>query len=219
KATFMAPEQMAGDPVDARADIFAAGIILWSVCAGRTPWNNPIDRRRGPPPPLGSVAPDAPPELERIVARAIQPAPADRYESAGEMLAELEAVVAQHGLRPAGHELSALLTKTFAAERAHGQAILRERLREVREASARPEAPRLPLANESVPPRATESVPPEPTSVSVRPAGARARARPIAAMAALIAGALLASAAFLFLRNGSQGEAASGVSPPPASAL
>lgn len=89
---YMAPEQITGDPVDPRTDIFAAGIVLYEMVAGRLPFEgmstvehlSAILQR--PPAPLGR------PELsglEPIVRRALERRPADRYPSADAMAADL----------------------------------------------------------------------------------------------------------------------------------
>jgi TolB-like protein len=91
---YMAPEQITGDPVDARTDVFAAGVMLFELVTGRAPftaattldWLNAVLRED--PPALPHRSP-----LDRIIHRALQRRPDDRYASAAEMAADLEALL------------------------------------------------------------------------------------------------------------------------------
>lgn len=95
---FMSPEQASGDELDARADVYALGSILYNVLAGVAPY---YDQHAGdtpdllvelvrlkPPTPLSELAPDVPADLRAIVERAMGPM-ATRYPSAKEMAEEL----------------------------------------------------------------------------------------------------------------------------------
>jgi serine/threonine protein kinase len=75
----MAPEQAAGRPVDARADVHALGAILHYVLAGTPPQ----------PAPLASLEPRLPPDLLAIVNKALAPDPERRYPSAFELADDL----------------------------------------------------------------------------------------------------------------------------------
>jgi tetratricopeptide (TPR) repeat protein len=94
--SYMPPEQADGQPVDARADVYALGAILYHVLAGVPPYDGKtgeavlIQVLAGPPVPLARRAPDAPPELVTIVGKAMARAPADRYPSARELAADLK---------------------------------------------------------------------------------------------------------------------------------
>ena len=94
----MAPEQAAGDPdVDPRADVYAWGVVAYELLAGAPPFagraaHQLVAAHIGePPPPLAARAPDAPPALVALVMRCLEKDPARRPQSAGELLAELDA--------------------------------------------------------------------------------------------------------------------------------
>jgi hypothetical protein len=95
---YMSPEQVMGMPVDPRADIFSLGVVLYEMLARRTPFENagdttvfPLMNRIAAAPhlPLRQVDPRIPEAFERIVDRALAKKPAERYQRAGEMAAEL----------------------------------------------------------------------------------------------------------------------------------
>jgi serine/threonine-protein kinase len=97
---YMAPEQCAGAPVDARGDVYSMGVILFELFTGTWPF---VEETRmamyqahltRKPPRLSEAAEGKtfPEELERLVARALEKQAKDRFQNAGEMLAALEAV-------------------------------------------------------------------------------------------------------------------------------
>ena len=94
---YMAPEQARGEPTDRRSDVYAFGLILYEMIAGGRPKTSSesalaslIERLAKGPPPLGTVVPDVPLEVERIVKRCLAADPAERYGSFQEVLADLE---------------------------------------------------------------------------------------------------------------------------------
>jgi tetratricopeptide (TPR) repeat protein/tRNA A-37 threonylcarbamoyl transferase component Bud32 len=96
---YMAPEQARGEPADERADVYAFGLILYELVAGRRPssgasggLSNLLARLEKGPPALSTVVPSVAPSLERIVTRCLSSSPEARYRSANEMLADLEAL-------------------------------------------------------------------------------------------------------------------------------
>jgi serine/threonine protein kinase/dienelactone hydrolase len=100
---YMAPEQAAGDPnVDHRADIYAVGIVGYEMLAGHppftgTPQNVMAAHITAPPPALAATRSDVTPALERLIAKCLAKSPADRCQSAHELLAELDAVATPAG--------------------------------------------------------------------------------------------------------------------------
>jgi hypothetical protein len=105
----MSPEQILGETVDARSDIFSLGIVLYQLVCGARPFErgDETDRRpaanrirRDPPIPLHRRAPDVALALERIIMRAIEKLPVDRFQSADVMAEQLEEFATAHsGLR------------------------------------------------------------------------------------------------------------------------
>jgi len=93
---YMAPEQVRGsDEVDHRADIYAAGIILYEMLTGRIAYDGPsvqsvlVAIMTQDPPPPRALRPDIPPALETVILKAIAREPANRYGSATQMAVDL----------------------------------------------------------------------------------------------------------------------------------
>ncbi len=103
KVAYMSPEQAAGGHIDCRADIFAMGIVLWELLtrqrlmAGDSAAATLHRLMNEPIPPVSRIRPDVDPELDAIVARALQKEPADRFQTAQEMRDALEAYIASSG--------------------------------------------------------------------------------------------------------------------------
>ena len=98
---YMAPEQVRGQAVDARADIFAFGCVLYEMLAGRRAFQgdtaaDTISAILGAEPPDLVSAPDhaIPPGLQRIVARCLEKDPAARFQSAADLAFALQALTA-----------------------------------------------------------------------------------------------------------------------------
>ena len=94
--TYMSPEQARGERVDARADVYSLGACLYHALSGVPPYGRSLGGREAiakllaaPPVSLVTVAPQVPPDLATIVAKAMAREPADRYPSAKEMAEDL----------------------------------------------------------------------------------------------------------------------------------
>jgi serine/threonine-protein kinase len=96
KVAYMSPEQAIGDRIDARSDLFAMGIVLWELIAqerlmtGESAANTLHRLMNDPIPRLSEVVPGIDPELDAIVARALEKDPNRRWQSAAEMRSVLE---------------------------------------------------------------------------------------------------------------------------------
>ena len=97
---YIAPEQIQGKPLDGRADLYALGCVLYQCLAGVVPF--PRDETAAlmwahvheEAPPVTSRRPDLPPQIDRIVAKAMAKQPEDRYASCRELALVLRAVAA-----------------------------------------------------------------------------------------------------------------------------
>jgi serine/threonine protein kinase/WD40 repeat protein len=93
---YMAPEQARGEPIDARADVYAIGALLYHVLGGVAPYREcrTADEviakvASSPPRALATLAPELPPDLVAIVERAMAREAADRYPTAAELSIDL----------------------------------------------------------------------------------------------------------------------------------
>ncbi len=95
---YMAPEQFRGLPLDGRTDIYSLGVMLYELISGQQPFRSasPFDlmlmHTQGEPERLQTLRPDTPPSLISIVYRAMLKNPNERYQTAGEIGRELEAL-------------------------------------------------------------------------------------------------------------------------------
>ncbi len=135
KYAYMAPEQARGEPVDARADVFSLGVVLYELLAGVNPFRAASDYetlqrvRVGRAPDLGEVASEVPAELAAIVSRAMASKPAARFETAGAMYEELVHFLFASGERVGGRTLSSFLETLQSVEEQHDARRREERLR------------------------------------------------------------------------------------------
>ncbi|MFN8632268.1 MAG: protein kinase [Chloroflexota bacterium] len=99
---FMAPEVVQGEPADARADLYALGVVLYQMLTGRAPFRaeTPLALMHAhvhtPPPLPRAVVPNLPPGVDRVLAQALAKNPAERYQTAGALAAAFRAAL---GLR------------------------------------------------------------------------------------------------------------------------
>jgi serine/threonine protein kinase/tetratricopeptide (TPR) repeat protein len=101
---YMAPEQLRGEAVDTRADLFALGIMLYEIVTGRRPFggSTPVEVSsailRDTPPPVQMLRPDLPPDVGRIIGRCLEKDPERRVQTAKDVRNELE--IARREMQP-----------------------------------------------------------------------------------------------------------------------
>ncbi|HEY6290486.1 MAG TPA: protein kinase [Terriglobia bacterium] len=113
--SYMAPEQVGGAVVDHRTDLYAMGIVAYEMLTGHLPFT--LEKAQQvmaahlamPPEPIAKWRPAVPLRLANAVMKCLEKRPADRWQSAAEMLAEIEAVSATEGKTPAGGEIECRL--------------------------------------------------------------------------------------------------------------
>jgi WD40 repeat protein/tRNA A-37 threonylcarbamoyl transferase component Bud32 len=110
---YMPPEQARGEPLTERADVYSIGAILYHALSGSPPHadartvNQVLDRViAGPPPPLTSQVPEAPPELVAIIDKAMARDPTERYSTAQGLAEDLRRF--SNGQLVGAHSYSAL---------------------------------------------------------------------------------------------------------------
>ncbi|HSY41581.1 MAG TPA: serine/threonine-protein kinase, partial [Polyangia bacterium] len=89
RRSYVPPEAWEGEKVDHRADVFALGVVLWEVLTGRRAEEEPDPSL----PDASTLNPEVTLLLGQVVARAMAPAPEDRYQSADEVVAALAAFI------------------------------------------------------------------------------------------------------------------------------
>jgi serine/threonine-protein kinase len=97
-ASYLSPEQAQGQPVDGRSDIYSLGCVLYEMVTGRPPFlgDSPVSvaskQVLEQPIPPSNLNGDVTPELDAVILRALAKNPANRYQSAEEMRADLDRV-------------------------------------------------------------------------------------------------------------------------------
>jgi serine/threonine protein kinase len=122
KFMYMSPEQARHKPVDRRSDLYAVGLCLWELVAGRNPFDEvppgEIMAKVANPaiPPLQSVEPLCPAALSRAVERALSPDPAQRFQTAEEFRGVLQGLLQQIDPLAGAETTSRFMRDAFAAE-------------------------------------------------------------------------------------------------------
>jgi serine/threonine-protein kinase len=93
---YMAPEQVQGKRGDARTDVYAIGVMLYEMLAGRVPWegDNALSvmsqHINSPVPPIHEINSEVPPPIDGIVRKCLRRSPDERYEDATSLRSDLE---------------------------------------------------------------------------------------------------------------------------------
>ena len=134
KLRYMAPEHLAGDKLDRRADVYAAGVILWEAVTGERMWKTASEQEirarvlAGDLPMPEAIRADVPAPLARICRRALSRSPADRHATAQQLADELEAAMGELGLAATHKEIGAAVARLFADVRAETQRAIETKL-------------------------------------------------------------------------------------------
>ncbi len=129
KLAYMSPEQANGQQVDHRSDIFSTGIILYELLAARRMFTGETMHvlslvREAQYDPPDEVIPDLPSKLNSILQQALAKDPDDRYQSAGEMLADIEALMLDLSLHPNTRSFAGYMKELFEEEYAEEELAL-----------------------------------------------------------------------------------------------
>ena len=119
KDEYLSPEQASYAVTDARADLFPLGIVLTEILLGKNIFRN-VDRAQSrrniltmPIPQFSSIRPDIDPRLEAIIQKALRRDRNQRYQSAAEMLNDLELYLYSDGYGPTNEKLGTYLRDLF----------------------------------------------------------------------------------------------------------
>jgi eukaryotic-like serine/threonine-protein kinase len=116
-AQYLSPEQARGSPVDQRSDLYSVGVVLYEMLTGQVPFtgDTPLEiamkHLSEVPKPPSELRPEVPHDLDLVVLRALAKDPAERYESAEEMSADLKRIL--DGL-PVGEETANAATAVLS---------------------------------------------------------------------------------------------------------
>jgi serine/threonine-protein kinase len=137
KIDYIAPEQILGESVDQRADIFSLGVMLWEAITGKrfsggaevadvTKIHNRVSGRE---PKLRDVAPDTPIRLAEICERAVAPRAEDRYDTAEDFALALTDYLRGTSHMPSARDLADVVGPLFASERKKIRKVIDEQVR------------------------------------------------------------------------------------------
>jgi serine/threonine-protein kinase len=155
KPAYMAPEQLGGE-VDARADVFAVGVMLWEAVVGHPMWSKKNDVEvltniiKGNVPTLREAKPDAPEELIRICDRALAKDREKRYPTAAAFQEALEGYLVSSKTDVSAREVGKVVGEIFINERTTTRTTIEQHLASLKEGkpaekvpSLRPQAPEM----------------------------------------------------------------------------
>lgn len=198
KVAYMAPEQV--DPsneIDRRADIFVLGIVLWELVTGQRlmKGNSVLQTFQrialDVSPRASSVAPGIDPELDAIIARALEKRPEDRFQTAQEMREALESYIETVGGAWQADRIGGVVSELFADHRTHLREQIRSFMTAPTEALDPDDLPRLSMSDieES---RSDDGIPLA-TEASVKPGVEMSRSPGSVKIALLVAGVFCAT--------------------------
>ncbi|MEX1367066.1 MAG: serine/threonine-protein kinase [Nannocystaceae bacterium] len=119
KVPYMSPEQCRAEKIDRRSDVFSLGIVLWEAVTGKRLFEGDNEFGvmnlivHGQIKPPSSERADIPPQLERIIMKALTTDPSVRYQTARELQVELESFACDHKLRATPSAMGELMHYMF----------------------------------------------------------------------------------------------------------
>jgi serine/threonine-protein kinase len=129
---YMAPEQVWGEPVDARSDVFSLGVILWEMCAGRRLFmGESEDETRalleaGVVPELRATVRGFPGSIDAIIHRATQRDPKQRYPAARDLARSLHEATVARGVVVSDEDVGRFMTGLFADRYEERESLLKQ---------------------------------------------------------------------------------------------
>lgn len=144
KISYMAPEQVRGDSLDRRADIFALGVVLYAVSTGKHPFRRESEGATlftissPDPAPAPSRFMQYPPELEAVLMKAIAKDPDKRYSSALEFSRALENTLAESDRAHGGERVSEFVKTLLGTQQEAQRSALIDAIRRADRASLLP---------------------------------------------------------------------------------
>jgi serine/threonine protein kinase len=146
---YMSPEQVIGEEVDARADLYSLGIVLYQMVTGTTPFRGETPMQiaaqhlQVPPPSAQIMRPDLPIAAEQVLQRALAKRPADRYDSAQDLVDAFRTALINSGIQLNGscstkELLSGSMTGRFAVPKGQFDPLRRQTLSVPRAGNAAP---------------------------------------------------------------------------------
>lgn len=144
KISYMAPEQIRGDPLDRRADVFALGVVLYAVTTGKHPFRRESEGATlfaissPEPAPAPSRFMSYPAELEAVLMKAIAKDPDKRYSSSLEFARALEQTLPESERAHGGERVAHFINGLLGAQHEQQKAALAEALRRADRASIAP---------------------------------------------------------------------------------
>jgi serine/threonine protein kinase len=146
---YMSPEQVIGEEVDVRADLYSLGVVLYQMVTGTTPFRGETPMQiaaqhlQVPPPSAQIMRPDLPVGAEQVLQRALAKRPADRYESAQDLADAFRTALVNSGIQlnvsySAQDFLSGSMTGRFAVPKGQFEPLRRQTISMPRLSKAAP---------------------------------------------------------------------------------
>jgi serine/threonine-protein kinase len=157
KVSYMSPEQGRGWKVDARADVFSAGVMLWEALTGKRMREGKNEQEKlwalvsNEIPRASEIKPWVPPELDEICARAMAWNRDERYASAGAMQQDLERYLVSTGMNVTAREVGSCVSELFREDRANTNTVIEAHIARLRGGTVvREKLPIIDVASRSV---------------------------------------------------------------------